>query len=67
MLPFNCVKVLLIGLNGLDFTFGGSGHGVQFPHGTTAAGGGGRYSLHQANQNIDHYRDQTVKRKSARA
>ena len=52
MLPFNCVKVLLIGLNGLNFTFGGSGHGVQFPHGTTAVGGGGRYSLHQANENI---------------
>ena len=27
---FDCVKVLLIGLNGPVFTFGVSGHGVQF-------------------------------------
>jgi hypothetical protein len=30
---FDCVKVLLIGLNGLDFTFGGSGHRIQFSDG----------------------------------
>jgi hypothetical protein len=27
---FDCVKVLLIGLDGLNFAFGGPGHGVQF-------------------------------------
>jgi hypothetical protein len=39
---FDCGKVLLIGLNGLDFTFGGSGHDVQFfdrPGRREAAGG----------------------------
>jgi hypothetical protein len=39
---FDCVKVVLIGLNGLDFTFGWSGHGLRFldgPRRRKAAGG----------------------------
>ena len=48
---FDCVKVLLIGLNGLDFTFGGSGHGVQFFYGPgrrEAARGAFSISTHRA-------------------
>jgi hypothetical protein len=55
---FDSVKVLLIGLNGLDFTFGRSGHGVQFPHGTNGLEAADvthssvKPKYHQSNQNI---------------
>jgi hypothetical protein len=49
---FDSVKVLLIGLNGLDFTFGRSGHGVQFPHGTNGLEAADVTHCHQSNQNI---------------